>query len=71
MIHTAADALGVDVRDCVVVGDIWTDVAAATAAGARGVLVPDPATRREEVRAAPVVAGDVAAAVELILEARA
>ena len=48
--------LGVAPGRCVVVGDIGADVEAAQAAGARGILVPTPATRSEEVAAAPEVA---------------
>jgi phosphoglycolate phosphatase-like HAD superfamily hydrolase len=51
-----------------VVGDIGADVEAARAAGARGVLVPTPRTRPEEVAAAPEVAPDLAAAVDLLLD---
>jgi beta-phosphoglucomutase-like phosphatase (HAD superfamily) len=39
--------------DCVVIGDIAADVAAARAAGARGILVPTPATRPEELAGVP------------------
>jgi histidinol-phosphate phosphatase family protein len=67
LIRAAAGALGVDPSDCVVVGDIGSDMEAARAAGARGVLVPTGRTRREEVEAAPVVAPDLIAAVELLL----
>jgi histidinol-phosphate phosphatase family protein len=67
LVHQAAAALGVDPRDCVLVGDVGSDVAAATAAGARSVLVPTPRTRPEEVAAAPAVAPDLLAAVDLIL----
>jgi histidinol-phosphate phosphatase family protein len=67
LIKAAAGALGVDPSDCVVVGDIGSDMEAARAAGARGVLVPTGRTRREEVEAAPVVAPDLIAAVELLL----
>jgi D-glycero-D-manno-heptose 1,7-bisphosphate phosphatase len=42
-------------------------VEAASAAGARSVLVPTPATRAEEIAAAPEVAGDLTAAVDLLL----
>jgi D-glycero-D-manno-heptose 1,7-bisphosphate phosphatase len=49
------------------VGDIGADVEAARAAGARGVLVPTPRTRPEEVEAAPERAGDLAEAVDLLL----
>ena len=67
LIRDAARRLGVDVRRCVVIGDIGSDVEAAHAAGARAVLVPTPVTRREEVAAAPVVADDLVHAVELAL----
>jgi histidinol-phosphate phosphatase family protein len=67
LIEAAAGALGVDARDCVVIGDIGADVEAARAAGARAVLVPTAVTREEEVAAAPEVASDLVAAVELLL----
>jgi len=67
LIVRAAQALGVDPAECVVVGDIGADVAAARAAGARSVLVPTPRTRREEVAAAPAVASSLEHAVDLIL----
>ncbi len=67
MVERAAAALGVPVERCVVVGDIGSDVDAARAAGARPILVPTAATSPDEVAAAPVVAEDLARAVELIL----
>jgi histidinol-phosphate phosphatase family protein len=67
LIEAAAGALGVDPADCVVIGDVGIDVDAARAAGARSVLVPTALTREEEVAAAPVVAADLLAAVELLL----
>jgi histidinol-phosphate phosphatase family protein len=67
LIKAAAAELGVDPADCVVIGDIGTDVEAARAAGARAVLVPTAVTRAEEVAGAPVVAPDLVAAVELLL----
>jgi HAD superfamily hydrolase (TIGR01662 family) len=54
LVTGAADALGVRPQDCVVIGDIGSDVAAARAAGARSVLVPTPRTRHEERRGARV-----------------
>ncbi len=60
-------ALGVEPQRCVVVGDIGADVQAAHAAGARAILVPTPATRPEEVAAAPELAPDLGAAVDLLL----
>lgn len=53
----------------VLIGDTPLDVAAARAAGARAVLVPTPRTRAEEVAAAPMVAPDLPAAVDLVLGA--
>jgi histidinol-phosphate phosphatase family protein len=70
LVEHAADALGVDPRECVLIGDIGADVEAARAAGARGVLVPTADTRPEEVTAAPEVAPDLLAAVDLILGPR-
>jgi histidinol-phosphate phosphatase family protein len=69
LVLAAASALGVDPQRCAVVGDIGADVEAAQAAGARGVLVPTPATRPDEVRAAPERAATLGAAVDLLLEA--
>lgn len=68
MVLRAAEALGVDPADCLVIGDIGADVEAARAAGARAVLVPTPATRPEEIAAAPEVAPDLLAAVDIALE---
>jgi HAD superfamily hydrolase (TIGR01662 family) len=67
LVLQAARRLGVDPASCVVIGDIGADMEAARAAGARGILVPTPRTRREEVRAAEVVAADLAEAVDLAL----
>jgi histidinol-phosphate phosphatase family protein len=71
LIVRAAEALGVAPADCVVVGDIGADMEAARAAGARGVLVPTPRTRPDEVAAAPVVADTLPDAVAAILGGRA
>ena len=67
LVEAAARALGVAPCDCVVIGDVGADVEAASAAGARPVLVPTPATRAEEVAGAPEVAPDLGAAVDLLL----
>jgi HAD superfamily hydrolase (TIGR01662 family) len=69
LVLRAAAALGVEPSACVVIGDIGADVEAARAAGARGILVPTPRTRREEVEAADEVADDLVGAVALALEA--
>lgn len=70
LVEEACSRLGVDPRDCVVVGDIGADMEAAGAAGARGILVPTDATRQEEVEAAPEVATDLDHALELALGRR-
>jgi D-glycero-D-manno-heptose 1,7-bisphosphate phosphatase len=70
LVVEAARRLGVDPSGCVLVGDIGTDVEAGLAAGARAVLVPTAVTRQEEVAAAPEVAPDLGAAVDLVLAAR-
>ncbi len=70
LVLEAAARLGVEPSRCAVVGDIGADVEAARAAGARGVLVPTPRTRREEIDAARERAADLGEAVALLLGAR-
>ena len=70
LVLEAAARLGVAPEHCAVVGDIGADVEAARAAGARGVLVPTPVTRAEEVAAAREVATDLDAAVTRLLGER-
>lgn len=70
MVKDACQALGVDPARCVVVGDIGSDVEAAQAAGAAGILVPTPATRPDEVSAAGRVCRDLDTAVASILAGR-
>lgn len=67
MVHSAAAELGLSASQCAVVGDIGSDVEAARAAGARGVLVPTAVTLDEERRAAPESAPDLEAAVLRLL----
>jgi histidinol-phosphate phosphatase family protein len=67
MVLAGAAALGVDVGEVAVVGDIGADVEAAHRAGARAVLVPTARTRPEEVAGAPFVAADLRGAVDLLL----
>ena len=61
---------GVDPARAVMIGDIGADVEAAAAAGVSPMLVPTPATRREEVAAAPRVAEDLVAAAAGIVRAK-
>ncbi|GAA1897677.1 hypothetical protein GCM10009716_04580 [Streptomyces sodiiphilus] len=63
LVLAACARLGVPPHRTVVIGDIGADLGAARAAGARGVLVPTPVTRREEVLAADESAGDLLTAV--------
>ncbi len=70
LVSQACAEHGVDPGCCVVVGDIGSDLGAARAAGASGVLVPTPETRADEVAAAPRVAPTLGAAVDLVLGGR-
>jgi HAD superfamily hydrolase (TIGR01662 family) len=66
MVKAACAELDVDPARCVVIGDIGADVDAAAAAGATGILVPTPVTRRQEVAAART-APTLPAAVDAVL----
>jgi beta-phosphoglucomutase-like phosphatase (HAD superfamily) len=68
MIDAACAALGAKPSATVVIGDIGADVGAATAAGARAIMVPTPVTRQEEVDSAPVVAPDLVTAANTALD---
>src|SRR3954451_4856489 len=70
MVKAACAELDVDPARCVVIGDIGADVEAAAAAGAVGILVPTPVTRREEVAAARLRAGTLTEAVDDVLAGR-
>jgi histidinol-phosphate phosphatase family protein len=70
LVLRAAARLGVDPRACAVIGDIGADVEAARAAGARGILVPNPRTRPAELAVAAEVAPSLGAAVDLLLDGR-
>lgn len=67
LVHAACARLGVAPQETVVIGDIGSDMGAARAAGARGVLVPTAVTRREEVAEAPERAADLLAGVRAAL----
>ncbi|MFI7133159.1 D-glycero-alpha-D-manno-heptose-1,7-bisphosphate 7-phosphatase [Nonomuraea sp. NPDC050153] len=67
LVIRAAAVLDVSPRDCVVVGDIGRDMEAARAAGARGILVPTPQTRPEEIQLAAEVADDLIDVVDRVL----
>jgi len=67
MVKAACAELDVDPARCVVIGDIGADVEAAEAAGAVGIMVPTPVTRRAEVAAAARRADTLPAAVDDVL----
>jgi histidinol-phosphate phosphatase family protein len=67
LVHAAATALGVSSSHCVVIGDTGADVGAARAAGARAILVPNAATRPEEIVGCVEVASDLPGAVASVL----
>ena len=66
MILRACERLGLHPSEVAFIGDIGSDVEAAAAAGATGVLVPTPVTRQEEIDAAPLVADTLAEAISLL-----
>ncbi|MGY2127030.1 HAD-IIIA family hydrolase [Blastococcus sp. SYSU DS0617] len=70
MVKAACAELDVDPARCVVIGDISADVDAASAAGATGIMVPTPVTRKAEVAAAAHVAETLTAAVDDVLGGR-
>jgi HAD superfamily hydrolase (TIGR01662 family) len=67
LIFQAATELGIPPSQIAVIGDIGSDMDAASAAGARAVLVPTHLTRLGEVLDAPVVASDLLTAVRMVL----
>jgi histidinol-phosphate phosphatase family protein len=70
LVVEAARRLGVDPSSCVVIGDTEGDLKAAQAAGARAILVPNAATRPEEIARAPLVAASLEHAVAVVLGER-
>lgn len=70
LIHDAATALGVALRRCVVLGDRLRDVAAGSAAGAAGILIPTATTPHAEILAAATVVASLQAAADLLLARR-
>lgn len=70
LLQSAARALGVALRDCVMIGDIGADIEAARSVGARAVLVPTAVTQAQEIAAAPRVARDLDEAARLVVSGR-
>jgi D-glycero-D-manno-heptose 1,7-bisphosphate phosphatase len=66
LIYSASLQFGVSPEECAVVGDIGSDVDAASAAGAYAILVPTAVTLPEERSRAPVVCTDLRDAVQHI-----
>ncbi len=67
LVRAAALELGIAPQRCVVIGDIGSDMEAAAAAGAHGILVPTPVTLLHEIEAAWHVAGTLGEAVRRVL----
>jgi histidinol-phosphate phosphatase family protein len=67
LVLESARRLGVRPRRCVVLGDIESDMTAAEDAGARAVLLPNQATRPEEIARANEVAFSLEQAVDRLL----
>ncbi len=67
LILEAARTFGIAPHECVVIGDIGSDMEAAERAGAQGILVPTPITLREEISRASVVCRDLLQAVNRVL----
>jgi D-glycero-D-manno-heptose 1,7-bisphosphate phosphatase len=67
MIVNACRRLGISAGEAAYIGDIGSDMEAAEAAGARGILVPTPLTRASEVSAARELAPDLASALALLI----
>lgn len=67
LVHAALEHFGADAGRCVLVGDTAADVGAARAAGVRAILVPNEATRVEEIERTPEVAPTLAAAVHMVI----
>lgn len=67
LVLDACAQMDADPARCVVIGDIGSDVDAARAAGAVGILVPTSVTRPQEIDAATHVAPDLGAAVDAVL----
>jgi D-glycero-D-manno-heptose 1,7-bisphosphate phosphatase len=68
----AARDLSIDLARSILIGDRWRDIAAAPALGARGILVPSPATPPDEAARAArdgVSAATLGAAADAILAA--
>lgn len=70
LIIRAAELLSTHPPACAMIGDLDVDMQAATAVGARGVLVPNEHSRRRDLASAPEVAPDLIAAVRLLLAAQ-
>jgi len=67
LVLIACEILGVDPAEIVVIGDTEADVAAAAAAGGRGILVPNEVTLPDEIEQARLCAPDLLRALDLVL----
>lgn len=67
MVLAALADLGVRPDQCALIGDTGSDMAAAAAAGVRGILLPGAQTTEPARNGSPTVCEDVGAAVRLLL----
>ena len=70
LVLEAARRLGVPPSQCVVVGDVGSDVEAARLAGARAILVPTSKTMARDVAGTAEVAHDLASVVDRVVGGR-
>lgn len=67
LIHEALAAFGASPDECIVIGDIGSDMQAAAAAGAHAIMVPTAVTRTQEIEAAPLVCANLLEALDVVL----
>jgi histidinol-phosphate phosphatase family protein len=67
LILQALAAFDAAADECVMIGDIGSDVEAAQRAGVPAILVPTPVTRPEEIARAPIVCENLFEAVDRVL----
>ncbi len=70
LILQAANVLGLEPTQMALIGDIGSDIQAASAVGSRGILVPTPATLPQEILQAKEVAPNLISAVNLLLQTK-
>lgn len=67
MVFAALDDLDVRAQECVLIGDAGSDMAAAAAAGVRGILLPGTQTTEYARSQAQTVCADIVGAIRMLL----